>query len=225
MDCIITARGPQWVLYHIAKQGGTGKLIESLGEALPTTPWDPPLTYVMTVPPPFTLPPWGGVLWVCNQQMAANTPKDTPDYCRDILQPVLGILDTDGYRWLMATYKEYPQALERLALRLMVMAKVKDAVLCLPDIVTAVPPATGTPFLWKYQPLIGEPQGLRLLNSASNSDLWGTFMNDGALMKRLKGRHPHLVYSLLQMRGEVVEGVPLMDAAIRWHLTTLVGTR
>src|SRR4028118_64465 len=116
MDCITTTRGPQWVLYHIAKQGGEGKFIESIGEALPTTPWDPPLTYVMTMTPP-SLPPWGGVLWVCNQK-AAGAPMDAPNYCSDILQPVLGILDTDGCRWLISTYKEYPGALERLALRL-----------------------------------------------------------------------------------------------------------
>lgn len=220
MDCTTTARGPQWVLYHIAKQGGRGKVIESITEALPSTPWDPPLTYVMAAPPS-TLPPWGGSLWVCNQGGEAAD-SALPDYCGDILQPVVGVLDNDDtLRWLVSTYKEYPQALERLTLRLMVMARAKGGLLSLSDIATTVPPATATPFLWGYQPLIGRPQGLRLLHNASNSDLWGAFMSDGGLMKHIKAKHPHLVYSLLQLRGEVDGGAPLMDATMRWHLTTL----
>jgi hypothetical protein len=111
--------------------------------------------------------------------------------------------------------------MERLVLRLRVLAMRLGRVLSLGDVLPLVPSVDTTPFLWKYQKLVGKPQGLALIYGASNSDLWGAFMLDGGLVKYLKAKHPEHVYGLLGVRDEVRGGAALEPAAILWHLSTM----
>jgi hypothetical protein len=46
-------------------------------------------------------------------------------------------------------------------------------------------------------------------------------MVDGGLMKYLKANMPQYVYNLLTMREDVNRGVPIVDSAILWHLSTM----
>jgi hypothetical protein len=222
MECVYVNRSPQWAIYHIHKQGGRGKCIESIKEAEPSIPWEEPITYVMTKAPK-ELPPWG-TLWVCGacHGTCHAGDKDTlssyPDYGAEILKRYLHILDKDLCVWLLGKYNEYPQALERLMLQLRVLTMIKGRVLVVEDVQPLVITASTTPFLWRYQRVIGKPVGLKLIYSASNSDLWSTYMIDGGLMKHLKAMHPPLVHSLYQMRGRVSKGASVVDSAILWHL-------
>ncbi|WOL31364.1 hypothetical protein [Microcoleus phage My-WqHQDG] len=216
MECVYVNRSPQWVIYHIQKQGGRGKYIESIKEAEPLTPWEDPITYVMTKVPK-ELPPWG-TLWVSGDK---DTLGSYPDYGAEILKKYLHILDKDLCVWLLSKYSEYPQALERLILQLRVLTQVKGRVLLIEDVQSLVITTSTTSFLWRYQKVIGKPVGLKLIYSASNSDLWTAYMVDGGLMKHLKAMHPPLVHSLYQMRGEIDRGASVVDSAILWHLNTM----
>lgn len=216
MECVYINRDPQWALYHIRKEGGKGKFVNSLKDAEPPTPWEEPITYVMASTPT-SLPPWGK-LWVCGQKDTLST---YPDYGKEILQGCFGILDRDLCMWLLTKYEQYPGALERLTLKLRVLAMVKGRVLLIEDVHSLIPTVSSTPFLWSYQATIGKPEGLALIYGASNSDLWRTYMADGGLMKYLKASHPQLVHSLSCMRGGVDKGAGLEDGAILWHLSTL----
>ena len=225
MDCtkkyIYTDKGPHWVLYHIERQGGKGKLISSMDEVEPPTMWGDVITYVIPTPgnTQGTPPPWG-TIWVCNSQRVSDN-LTLPDYSKDILSSCMGVLEVDACRWLLSKYGEYPSALERLTLKLKVLAVSKGTTLTMEDIYPLVPIGDNTPFLWAYQRALRQPQGLSLIYGSSNADLWKTFMVDSGLMKYLKANMPQYVYSLLNMRGDVSRGVPIEDSAILWHLSTM----
>jgi len=218
MHCIYTNRHPEWVLYHLKMAGSKGRVIDSIKEVDPPSPFGEQLVYIMTSEPP-SLPPWGE-LWVCGDK-----DNDTPDidYGRDIISSCLGILDRELCAWLLKKYSDYPGALERLLLKLKVVAVVKGAVITIPDVIDLIPTSDATPFLWEYQKTVGSAQGLKLLHASSitNSDLWKTYMVDSGLMKYLKVYHPQLVYSLLSMRVEVDRGMRILDSALLWHLSTI----
>lgn len=219
MECVYVNRDPQWALYHIRKQGGKGRFIDSLKEAEPPTPWEEPITYVMASTPS-SLPPWGR-LWVSGQK---DTLGNYPDYGKEILKECLGILDRELCRWLLSKYEQYPGALERLTLKLKILAMRKRDVLTMGDVLPLIPTVNSTPFLWSYQKAIGKPEGLALIYGASNTDLWKTYMIDVGLMKYLKASYPHLVHSLSTMRANVNRGIPIQDCAILWHLNSMSAT-
>lgn len=216
MEVTNTSKNPQWVLYHLQQVGIRGRVIEAVEDAEPPSPWDEPITYIMAVKPKY-LPPWGS-LWVCNQEGGTNS---YPTYTKEVLRPLERVMDRELCAWLLTKYQDYPRAAERLVLRMRVLAARLQRVLTLGDVLPLVPTVDTTPFLWKYQKVIGKPQGLALIYSASNSDLWGAFMLDGGLMKYLKAKHPQHVYSLLRVRDEVYGGAALEPSAILWHLDTM----
>lgn len=220
-QCIYTDKGPHWILYHIGKQGGKGKLINSIDGVEPPTIWEDPITYVMVGSTTTALhaPPWGTV-WICNSQKVSHN-LTLPDYSKEILSSCMGILERDACKWLLSKYGEYPSALERLSLKLKVLAVSKGTTLRLEDIYPLVPIGDNTPFLWTYQRALCKPQGLSLIYRGSNTDLWKAFMVDGGLMKYLKANMPQYVYNLLTMREDVNRGVPIVDSAILWHLSTM----
>lgn len=227
MEVTNTSKSPQWVLYHLEQLGIRGQVIDTVEDAEPPTPWDIPTTYIMTAKPEY-LPPWGS-LWVCNQEADTNPLSNRgigdnptyPAYTKEILRPLERVIDRELCAWLLAKYEDYPRAVGRLVLRLRVLAMRLGRVLSLGDVLPLVPSVDTTPFLWKYQKLIGKPQGLALIYKASNGDLWSAFMLDGGLMKYLKAKHPQWVYSLLGVRDEVRGGGALESSAILWHLSTM----
>jgi len=236
MEVTLTSKNPQWVHYHLQQLGIRGRVIETIENAEPPAPWDTPTIYIMATKPKY-LPPWGSV-WVCNQGGDTNplsgtarqsSPVDSggigdnsyPHYTKEILRPLERVIDRELCAWLLAKYEDYPRAMERLVLRLRVLTMRLGRPLSLGDVLPLVPSVDTTPFLWKYQKVIGKPQGLPLIYDASNSDLWGAFMLDGGLMKYLKAKHPEYVYSLLRVRDVVCGGAALGSAAILWHLQTM----
>lgn len=217
MEVTLTSKGPQWVHYHLQQQGIRGRVIEAVEHAEPPAPWDVPITYIMGEKPKY-LPPWGS-LWVCNQE--GDTNSTYPHYTKEILRPLERVMDRELCTWLLTKYEDYPRAMERLVLRLRVLAVRLGRVLSVEDVLPLVPSVDSTPFLWKYQKLIGKPQGLALIYGATNGDLWGAFMLDGGLMKYLKAKNPESVYSLLRLRDGVSGGNALESSAILWHLGTM----
>ena len=217
MELTVTSKSPQWVMYHLEQLGIQGRVIEAIEDAEPPAPWDTPTTYIMAAKPEY-LPPWGS-LWVCNQE--ADTSPTYPAYTKEILRPLERVIDRELCAWLLAKYEDYPRAMGRLVLRLRVLAMRLGRVLSLGDVLPLVPSVDTTPFLWKYQKVVGNPEGLALIYGASNSDLWGAFMLDGGLMKCLKAKHPQYVYSLHGVRDRVHGGAALEPAAILWHLETM----
>ena len=220
MKCIYTTKDPQWVLYHIHKLGGKGVVISSINDITPPSAWEDEITYILTSPPPKELPIWKGTLWVCGNK---DTDTNYPNYTKDILQTCLGILDRDLCLWLLSLYEPYPKGMERLVLKLQVMAMVKGQALLIEDIQPLIPTYTSTPFLWAYQKTIGNAEGLKLLLNANNTDLWKTYMIDNGLMKYLISNRPELVYSLLEMREKVNRGNTTINTeALLWHINTLM---
>lgn len=221
MEVTLTSKNPQWVLYHLQQLGIRGLVIDTVEDVEPPAPWEVPTTYIMASKPKY-LPPWGSV-WVCNQEGDTNSVNSTyPTYTKEVLRPVVGILNAELCTWLLAKYEDYPRAMERLVLRLRVLAMRVRRPLSIGDVLPLVPLVDTTPFLWKYQKVIAKPEGLALIYGASNSDLWGAFMQDGGLMKYLKAKHPQHVYSLLGVRNEVSGGGALESSAILWHLSTMI---
>lgn len=217
MEVTNTSKNPQWVQYHLEQLGLRGRVIEAIEDAEPPAPWDVLTTYIMEDKPKY-LPPWGS-LWVCNQE--GHTPNSYPAYTKEVLRPLERVMDRELCAWLLTKYEDYPRAAERLVLRMRVLAARLGRVLSMGDVLPLVPNVDSTPFLWKYQNLIAKPDGLALIYSASNSDLWGAYMLDGGLMKYLKAKYPQYVYSLLELRDKVSGGNALEPSAILWHLETM----
>jgi hypothetical protein len=227
MEVTLTSKNSQWVMYHLQHIGIQGRVIDTIEDAEPPAPWAVPTTYIMAGKPKY-LPPWGS-LWVCNQEgdtlnsypACGRWLTEQPHYTKEVLRPLERVMDRELCAWLLAKYEDYPRAMERLVLRLRVLAMRLGRPLSMGDVLPLVPTIDTTPFLWKYQKVIGKPQGLTHIYGASNSDLWGAFMLDGGLMKYLKVKHPQHVYSLLGVQHEVSGGAALEPNAILWHLETM----